>query len=531
MSYKKLIDENPFKESKTLGSPKIGGNACVYGACSIEDFPAGISDLRYTHEDASGFLDYPTSFTPANFWRKDSGVQAWMYEEPYDNWQDLYGMDAVVVFYHSGHGTMNDSNGVFSAPMGSAWGGKTWARSSSMVIDEKLRYLFWSTCLSLRVHDGHTPCRTWRGPNKGGLRMIFGYETTSVDSKKYGSNFWNQWKKGKSFSAAFLEASWSISKKQTPVVAAFGSNVQESRSRLNDERFFYNQAVGNNVCSYMWRESSSSRGLKAAKLVVPQNPEVLLLGSSLVEDDLLSKIANKIGVTKRTSQIISVGQDGMRKIGTKNVALYLDPSGTLQLQMAKANYRNGSQISESKATDIARGLIDDLGIAKGIKLSQSVTYNTFMGDANVKTGSQSDAKVVETIVQFRQVNDKMESLNADSGFVSVAVDNDGKITNVISSLKPIVDVQKPMKVKVPSKEKSLSLDEQLDAKVERLKREVAGSGALKLGADAPQVSVKTISDEIGYDFSSNYAKPVQQRDVEIKVGDYAKRYVLSVDLE
>ena len=113
----------------------------------------------------------------------------------------------------------------------------------------------------------------------------------------------------------------------------------------------------------------------------------------------------------------------------------------------------------------------------------------------------------------------------------MAVDNDGKITNVISSLKPIVDVQKPMKVKVPSKEKSLSLDEQLDAKVERLKREVAGSGALKLGADAPQVSVKTISDEIGYDFSSNYAKPVQQRDVEIKVGDYAKRYVLSVDLE
>lgn len=531
MSYKKLIDENPFKESKTLGSPKIGGNAGYYGACSIEDFPAGVGDLKYTHEDASGFLDYPTKFTPANFWRKDSGVQVWMYEEAYDNWQDLYGMDAVMVFYHSGHGGMYD-NGVFTAPMGSAWCNRSDALSSNMAFaNEKLRYLFWSTCYSLRVHDGHTPCRTWRGPNKGGLRMIFGYETTSVDSKKYGSNFWNQWKKGKSFSAAFLEASWSISKKQTPVVAAFGSNVQESRSRLNDERFFYNQAVGNNVCSYMWRESSSSRGLKAAKLVVPQNPEVLLLGSSLVEDDLLSKIANKIGVTKRTSQIISVGQDGMRKIGTKNVALYLDPSGTLQLQMAKANYRNGSQISESKATDIARGLIDDLGIAKGIKLSQSVTYNTFIGDANVKTGSQSDAKVVETIVQFRQVNDKMESLNADSGFVSVAVDNDGKITNVISSLKPIVDVQKPMKMKVPSKEKSLSLDEQLDAKVERLKREVAGSGALKLGADAPQVSVKTISDEIGYDFSSNYAKPVQQRDVEIKVGDYAKRYVLSVDLE
>lgn len=534
MNYKKLVEENPFAASKKL-SVKVGGNDCYYGASSIEDFLGSISDLRYTHEDAEGFLDYPTKFNSANFWRKDSGVQVWMYEEPYDNWQNLYGMDAVMAFYHSGHGGMDDKTGVFYAPMGGVWDNRSWAYSTDMKFDERLRYLFWSTCLSLRVHDGHNPCRTWsKAVGGGGLRMMFGYETTSVDSKKYGSNFWDQWKKGKSFSAAFLDASWAISRNQTPVVAAYGSNSTEARSRLNDERYFTTQAALKGCCAYTWRESSRSRGLKAAKLVVPQNPDVLLLGQTAIEDAFLSKIANKIGITKRTSQSISVGSDGLRKIGTKNVAVFMDQTGTLQLQMAKANYRNGSQISESKASEIARGLIDDLGIAKDIKLTQSVTYNTFMGDTNLKTGKQSDAKVVETIIQFRQVNDKLESLNADSGYVAVSVDNDGKITRVTSSLKPIIDVQKPMKVKVPSKgkeEKVLSLDEQLAVKIERLKREVAGTGALKMGADDPKVTVQTISDEIGYDFSSNYAKPAQHREVEIKVGDFAKRYALKVDLE
>ena len=65
--------------------------------------------------------------------------------------------------------------------------------------------------------------------------------------------------------------------------------------------------------------------------------------------------------------------------------------------------------------------------------------------------------MVETIIQFRQVNDKMESVNADSGFVAVAVDNDGKITRLTSSVKPIVDTQK-------------SIDMQSLAKVQGLDR-------------------------------------------------------------
>ena len=91
MSYKKFIAENPFPaetESATKGV-NLGGTSGTYGACSIEDFLPRTSDLNLTHDDAEGFLDYVTRFTPANFWYKDRNVAVWLYEETYDNWHCL----------------------------------------------------------------------------------------------------------------------------------------------------------------------------------------------------------------------------------------------------------------------------------------------------------------------------------------------------------------------------------------------------------------------------------------------------------
>jgi hypothetical protein len=53
----------------------VSGSNDFYGANSLETFSSA-SGLTYTHEDADGFLDYPTWFAgrAANYWRKDSGV-------------------------------------------------------------------------------------------------------------------------------------------------------------------------------------------------------------------------------------------------------------------------------------------------------------------------------------------------------------------------------------------------------------------------------------------------------------------------
>ena len=80
MKYKKVAAEHPFAkvkaESAKLASTVVSGSNDLFGANSIETFPTA-TGLTYTHEDADGFLEYPTSFPgrAANYWFKDAGVK------------------------------------------------------------------------------------------------------------------------------------------------------------------------------------------------------------------------------------------------------------------------------------------------------------------------------------------------------------------------------------------------------------------------------------------------------------------------
>ena len=192
-----LFAENPIATPETDQQRPRGTSDDVSGAFSIENFSSA-SALSSTHEDAEGWLAYLNRFQPSNFHYRDGGVAVWAYEEDYDNWEDTYGMDACLAVYHSGHGNMA-ADGTFQAPMGAHWGGLgDWAYSSRMHLgNEQANYIFWSTCLSLRVHEGHDPVRTWHGAN-GGFRMLFGFETTSVDRPEYGRWFWEEWNAGDS---------------------------------------------------------------------------------------------------------------------------------------------------------------------------------------------------------------------------------------------------------------------------------------------------------------------------------------------
>jgi hypothetical protein len=157
--------DNPFAGPGVAGAVRGGAN--MYGANSIETF-CDAGPLSLTHDDADGWVDYVDNFTALNFRYRDGGVRIWQYYEQYDNWQETYGADAVCAFYHSGHGGM-DANGVFYLPLGSAWAGNDCtALSSSMRLgNEYGRYLFLSTCTSLRVLGGHSPIRTWQAANLG----------------------------------------------------------------------------------------------------------------------------------------------------------------------------------------------------------------------------------------------------------------------------------------------------------------------------------------------------------------------------
>jgi len=211
---KTLLEEkvvaSPFEKSTSdtniLAAPAAPNN--LLGVCSIQDFSGSLgnhnSDLHQTHADALGFYQYLYQWYTANFYYKDGNVKTWLYEEPNDHWQNYYGIDAVDVFYHSGHGNMT-SKGVFQAPSGGSWNNETWISSdhNMLIGNQRLRYLFWSTCFSCRVFGGLTPITTWWNDDSNpGFRMLFGFETTSVDNGNYGTNFWNHYKAGQSFSTA-----------------------------------------------------------------------------------------------------------------------------------------------------------------------------------------------------------------------------------------------------------------------------------------------------------------------------------------
>ncbi len=283
-----LGDENPFEEGTALAGGEKGA-ANLYGACSIEKFKCAGS-LSYTHEDAAGWLSYVEKFNPRNFWYQDEGVKPWIYYEQYDSWLDTYGIDAVRAVYHSGHGGM-DGNGKFYIPMGGEWGnfGCTVVTDPKLMGlggghpdeaggtfgNEKIRYIFWSTCVSCRVLDGNTPARTWSQVHKG-FRMLFGFETTSWDSGDYGKNFWEEWNKNsKPLSTAWLDASWRIAHDMAPSVAACGATRDEVVNRLNTERYLSPDPASGAWWAWRWYNVASVA--REPNLALPQEPLVAKL--------------------------------------------------------------------------------------------------------------------------------------------------------------------------------------------------------------------------------------------------------------
>lgn len=253
------VGDNPQGELPPSAVSKLDarGGANAYGAFSIETFAD--SRLADVHPRGCpcGFLGYVSKFTAPNFWYKDGNVQIWSYYEDFDDWQDTYGMDAVNVAYHSGHGGRRADGSVWF-PLGGNWnnqGTNAWAGNMRLG-NERANYLFWSTCFACPVYAPLNPIITWNSANLG-FRMLFGFETTSVDDGNYGKYFFEEWNKGKSFSAAWMDASWRISHGQVPSVVACGATQAEATDRVNNERLFNFGHVSKNWWQWRWYYASS----------------------------------------------------------------------------------------------------------------------------------------------------------------------------------------------------------------------------------------------------------------------------------
>ncbi|HMK60595.1 MAG TPA: DUF6345 domain-containing protein [Dissulfurispiraceae bacterium] len=529
MRFTRMKLSEPFAESseaKLKGiKAVIAGSNDFYGANSLEHFSSA-SGLTYTHEDAQGFLDYPTSFPgkAANFWLKDAGVKVWEYEETYDNWQDTYGMDSVMVFYHSGHGNM-DSNGVFQAPLGAKWDNRDWAYSNNMAFaNEELRYLFWSTCFSLRVSGPDNPVRTWWGPNKGGLRMLFGYETTSMDDPNYGKYFWDEWNKGKNFAQAFLDSSWRISHSQVPVAMAVGSNQADAISRLNTERYFTKNPVNKGWYQWQWIGTLPNRSF-SYRSDAPKGLNAVILDNRLFTDERISKIAQDIEFTKKSSETIELDETGNRTLFYKKMQISLNSNGALNLHFGRIPSNNPNLLDEGKAIKIAQKLIRELSFDKDVELKLGNIRHVFTaGGTQQGSGRIEDPSAIETIVQFRQCHKGVESVNSDHGLIAICIDNDGEIINVYNSTKLILGESSTPRSIIPSPP-----DGQQDSADDPDKQFMkAINGLLNRSGNSHERAhgkAEVLREKVGYDFSLTIGPVVRQRDIDLTMfNNLRKRY-------
>jgi hypothetical protein len=415
----------------------------VYGAFSIEDFPPGVGDLTYTHDDALGWINFLGGTGPANFWFTDGNVQPWAYYEEYDNWQDTYGMDAALAVYHSGHGGM-DSNGVFYAPVGAGWGGLSpWVNSNQMALgNEQVNYLFWSTCFSCRVLDGHNPRRTWEKANKG-FRMLFGYETVSVDAPNYGSAFGEEWRRGKSLSTAWLDASWyHISTHQAPSAVACGASAAEAQNRLFNERMFDWNHVSTAWWWWRWYYAASyARGIAAARKPNLQLPRQLLAARLIptpINVESIRGLVDRLNLELRVSPGLTPLPSGSFLLRGGDAQLGISPDGTFDAQFARANLDNRTQISAQRAISLATDFIGQLELDPNVEVVfDQVRFGAEGGVTSRGSGTVEGPFITETTVQFKQVINGLAVVAPGAGEVHVSIDNDGKITGLHSSVRGV----------------------------------------------------------------------------------------------
>jgi hypothetical protein len=520
-----LQQENPVTD--TARGFRAGAN--LYGAFSIETF-CSAGSLSLTHDDAQGFLTYTGQFNPHNFWYKDAGVKIWAYGETYDDWQDTYGMDAVRAAYHSGHGAM-DVNGVFYVPMGAAWAGNDCTATSTIMRlgNEYARYVFWSTCESLRVLGGHSPVRTWSASNLG-LRMIFGFETVSWDDHRYGSGFWNHWKSGETFSSAWLNSSWDIAHDQSPSVSANGATAQEAQDRLYNERFF--DANRANTAWWWWRwYNTAASAVREPSRSVPRDLRIALLAPPGARS--LGTIADRFGVDATSAQ----RRDSVTRMTGEGGQVSIGDDGLLSAILGRPNLENRSPLARQEALAAAESSVRRFGLdADAEQLVLDRVVELCEGGASTDGDGQSEGPFTTgTMVQYRQVVNGLPVITPNSGAVRVTIDNDGNVTNVQASTRTIEELSGQPRATTsdptpPGAEKRQ--DESIDPEAALTR---AFSGRLRnalLSGPAP-VGFSTVpgSTEVGYDIQESQATLIAQRAVEVEFANgYRKRYWVKAPL-
>jgi len=499
----------------------------VHGAFSVEEFPY-TDDLKRTHEDAEGFLDYLENWHAKNFWYQDANVKNWAFGETFDNWQDTYGVDAVLAAYFSSHGSMGD-DGNFAACMGSDWADQGHhAFSHNMRVgNEQANYLWWSACLSMRIRDGHDPIRTW-SPASLGFRMMFGYETTSVDDGDYGEDFWDEWNEGKSLSSAFLDASWGISSDQIPVAVAVGATKDEAINRVFNERMLEWSHVSDNWWWWRWYEKANP-ARRAPNSKLPAEPLIGVLRRTPVDGRYVRAILQRHKLDVPLPAQVAANINGTFYVKHGPLRLAFRGDGTYEIEYRRPNLGNHSPLKEEEAIRLAESFIREEKLAQNMELTFDHIRYCKVGGAAKKRRETVEPYTAETTVEFAQIVNGIPVISQKRGRIRVSIDNDGRITRLQNDTREIAGLSKYPKGSLPGPDEKLSMHD-LDAYRRLLQQGWERRLRVRqaMGKKPSEMRLMPRTDEIGYEVFGDEMALYARGLVEITMpGGFRKRYYVS----
>jgi hypothetical protein len=244
----------------------------------------------------------------------------------------------------------------------------------------------------------------------------------------------------------------------------------------------------------------------------------------------------------------SISEAGLRRgvsLGGHGIArIAVGPDGSREVRLAEtADTRQ--QIGSEQAVKTAQRAIEQYRLAENVDLIlDNVRFDRHAG---ASADERVDESVREITVNYVQVIDGIPVVSPDGGRVQIRVDNEGTVTGIADSTRPVRDLRdhpatpaqpdtrvtrspKASAAARPGEEvengtsaaSSAVLDDLLDAALQRRLRRAASGGRAPSG-------IRTVpgTTEVGYALRDGDAVLVARREVEFDFGrGLAKRYVL-----
>jgi hypothetical protein len=486
----------------------------LYAGSSVQVYAdSSWLNLERTHEDARGFLDYVAQFNAPNFRITDDDVAQWRFDPVFDDAQGWRGADSVTAYYHSGHGAM-DSAGVFEMPMGSTWATRMSAFSNGMRIgDQKLRYLFLSTCDSVRVMLGDNPWRTWNGANTG-CRMIFGYSSLSEDWGGYGREFFRRWNTGVSFSQAWQDTSVGHTFQQVVSSTACGATAEEAQDRLWNERFFNGGRVSDSWYWWRWTGVPPEVAVEVKLGIgVPRVPRHFR--AALRRADRAAMLAELFGL--RLVEV-EAADPGGRESGPLPEQIVHSDDDSISVLLAPVD-PDVDRVSFEELRQAADGIAGQLDPEGRLDL----VFDRFTGSyhAGASDGEVIDADAADFTAHYRQRFEGVPAVMGDAGHVAITLDRAGRPCRIIDRA---VDVLAAEHAAAPPEPEGATAELDVRGLLEEVQRrrfDPCGDRRLEFDPDA---------DEVGYRFRDGEGVLVARRVVTLESGGMRKAHLIEVPI-